>query len=83
MDVFVCQIQIHLKKQLSSGILTIAHPQTASFGPERRFRSFEILNIVLLCLRFQSRSCLAPNHNPPFVDGHELISFQKFAHLFC
>ncbi len=23
-----------------------AHPQTASFGPERRFRSFEILDVA-------------------------------------
>jgi hypothetical protein len=26
--------------------LTSVHPQTASFGPERRFRSFEILDIA-------------------------------------
>ena len=26
--------------------LTNAHPQTASFGPERRFRSFEILDVA-------------------------------------
>jgi hypothetical protein len=27
-------------------LLTSAHPQTASFGPERRFRSFEILDVA-------------------------------------
>jgi len=27
-------------------LLTSAHPQTASFDPERRFRSFEILDVA-------------------------------------
>jgi hypothetical protein len=29
------------------------HPQTASFGPERRFRSFEILNIARYACGFK------------------------------
>ena len=46
------------------------HPETASFGPGRRFRFFAILGIDTLCLRLQKRSGLALNQNLPFPDGH-------------
>ena len=52
-------------------------PQIASFGPERRFPAFEILNPPQADLRFQNRSGLAPKLNPLFIGGHELVSFQK------
>ena len=40
--------------------------------PERRFRSFEILEIAWLFLRIQNRSGLALDPNLPFLDGHKL-----------
>jgi len=47
--VFRLALNPNLYFEIGSGI----HPQTASFGPERRFRSFEILDIALLCLLSQ------------------------------
>jgi hypothetical protein len=35
-----------------------AHPQTASFGPERRFRSFEILEITHYACGFKIAQAL-------------------------
>jgi hypothetical protein len=35
-----------------------AHPQTASFGPERRFRSFEILEIARYACGFKITKAL-------------------------
>jgi len=52
--------------------LTSVHPETASFGPGRRFRFFAILEIVTLCLRLQKRSGLALNQNLPFPKGHSV-----------
>jgi hypothetical protein len=40
--------------------------ERVSFGLERRFRIFEILEIALLFLRLQKYSGLAPNQNLPF-----------------
>jgi hypothetical protein len=45
-------------------------PETASFGPGRRFRFFAILGIDALCLRLQKRSGLALNQNLPFLNEH-------------
>jgi hypothetical protein len=42
----------------------------AYFGPKQRSRSFEILEIGPLFLRFQKRSGLALNQNLPFLDEH-------------
>jgi hypothetical protein len=42
----------------------------ASFGPGRRSRSAEILNVALLRLRFQPRCGLGLNRNLSFVKGH-------------
>jgi len=52
-----------------------AHPETASFGPWRRTRSFSILEIAqayVLFLRLKTFSILARNQNLPFLDGHYL-----------
>ena len=38
--------------------ITSAHPQTASFGPERRFRSFEILDIARYASGFKIAQAL-------------------------
>ncbi len=38
--------------------LDSAHPQTASFGPERRFRSFEILEIARYACGFKIAQAL-------------------------
>jgi hypothetical protein len=38
--------------------LTIVHPQTASIGPERRFRSFEILEIAHYACGFKIAQAL-------------------------
>ncbi len=38
--------------------LVSAHPQTASFGPERRFRSFEILDIARYAYGFKIAQAL-------------------------
>ena len=72
-----CHIRSIQKSQLTfTGLcdlynrLISARPETAYFGPERRFRSFEILEVDVLRLRFQIRSSLALNQNPPFMDGH-------------
>jgi hypothetical protein len=38
--------------------LSSAHSQTASFGPERRFRSFEILDIARYACGFKTVQAL-------------------------
>jgi hypothetical protein len=44
--------------RIISWILVSAHPQTASFGPERRFRSFEILDIARYASGFKIAQAL-------------------------
>jgi hypothetical protein len=39
-------------------LLVSAHPQTASFGPERRFRSFEILDVARYASGFKIAQAL-------------------------
>jgi hypothetical protein len=39
-------------------LLDSAHPQTASFGPERRFRSFEILDVARYASGFKIAQAL-------------------------
>ncbi len=39
--VFLLALDMYTLKRATS-----AHPQAASFGPERRFRSFEILDVA-------------------------------------
>jgi hypothetical protein len=55
---------------LWTGSLFGVHPETASCGPYLRSRSFEILNVAGLRLRFQNRCGLDLNRNLPFPDGH-------------
>ena len=43
---------------LPSCCLTSIHPQTASFGPERRFRSFEILDVARYASGFKIAQAL-------------------------
>ena len=45
-------------------------PAISSYGPGRRFRFFEILEIGSLCLWLQKSSGLALNQTLPFPDGH-------------
>ncbi len=44
--------------RLGGIVLVSAHPQTASFGPERRFRSFEILDIARYVCGFKIAQAL-------------------------
>jgi hypothetical protein len=46
------------KKQLKK--ITSVHPQTASFGPERRFRSFEILDPAMPAVSKLLKPCSEP-----------------------
>jgi hypothetical protein len=39
-------------------IMVSAHPQTASFSPERRFRSFEVLDIARYACGFKIAQAL-------------------------
>jgi len=43
-------------------------PETASYGPGRRSRLFEILNVAELRLRFRKGCGLVPNHNLQLQD---------------
>jgi hypothetical protein len=74
----MCQFQRKFSMNKTGHILVIVHPETASFGSELRFRSFEILEIAGLFLRFQNRSGLALNQNLPFPDGH---SYYPILHI--
>ncbi len=42
----------------AGNLQTNAHPQTASFSPERRFRSFEILDIARYACGFKIAQAL-------------------------
>jgi hypothetical protein len=46
----------------------------ASFGPSLRSRSFEILEVANLRLRFKNRYGLGLNQNLPFLDRHVVVS---------
>jgi hypothetical protein len=48
----------------------------ASFGPARRCRDVEILDVAPLRLRFQNRCGLGLDRNLPFLDGYELKIFR-------
>ncbi len=47
-----------IKRAIFGWTLTSVHPQTASFGPERRFRSFEILDIARYACGFKIAQAL-------------------------
>jgi hypothetical protein len=66
---------------IMAGLFYSVHPETASFGPGRRFHFFAILKIAKLFLRLQKRSSLpaspkgyaatrASSQNLPFLNEH-------------
>jgi hypothetical protein len=59
----------------NSGKPISVHPETASFGPSRHSRSFEIFDLAPLRLWFQICCGLSLNQNPLFLDGHQLEIF--------
>jgi hypothetical protein len=53
---------------------TSVRPETASFGPGRRFHFFVNLNVAKLRLGLQKRSSLALNQNLPFLNEHCFVN---------
>jgi hypothetical protein len=56
-----------------NGFDSSVHPETASFAPGLGSRDFEILDVALLCLRFQNRCGLGLNQTLLFLNGHWII----------
>jgi hypothetical protein len=71
-DTLVETVNPRAGKHAGPGIFFGVPPETASFGPGRRSRSFEILDVAQLRLRFRNRCGLGRNQNLPFLEEHHL-----------